>query len=416
MRLFHFVAPLSAFIIPVALHAQGTWTQLATPGELHDAFSVIFTSEDTGFVCGSRTMYNSTSDTGLVYRTVDGGQSWELKIMDTRSGVRRMSFPDAQHGYCLADRNLLYRTSDGGDTWEVDSTGHGCDYTRSVCFQTPLHGYMGGDLSCTGGLNFETHNGGQTWVSIAEPQLFFDMVFIPGTELGYACKGTNSQAIWRTYNSGGFWDPQTGVPLVDLLLGIDFADPMHGCAVGYDGSVVYTDDGGTNGWLPAAGDLGGLDFRDVSLAANGMGVMVGGNLGGGYVRISSDFGHSWSNQNSFQERFQGSCMLDSGVAFIAGRNEVWKFTPDDTQGISSLPTSEPHVVEPTLVSDGCWVMLGGGYTAPRWNLIDGTGQVVMSRTLNTDRTWIDRGTLPAGPYISEVVSARGVSRRKVVLE
>ena len=60
---------------------------------------------------------------GRIWRTVDGGRTWELRYQsrDTSVFLDALAFWDDQHGLALGDpvdgRFLLLRTDDGGDTW-----------------------------------------------------------------------------------------------------------------------------------------------------------------------------------------------------------------------------------------------------------------------------------------------------------
>ena len=62
---------------------------------------------------------------GRVYRTQNGGDSWEMVFEDDRAEVffNCMDFADAERGYAVGDpidgRFLVIETLDGGDTWEL---------------------------------------------------------------------------------------------------------------------------------------------------------------------------------------------------------------------------------------------------------------------------------------------------------
>jgi photosystem II stability/assembly factor-like uncharacterized protein len=66
----------------------------------------------------------SSGTPALVLKTIDGGQTWQLKYKNTDTAyfLDAMDFADTQHGYILGDpinnKFLLLETKDGGNTWD----------------------------------------------------------------------------------------------------------------------------------------------------------------------------------------------------------------------------------------------------------------------------------------------------------
>ena len=65
----------------------------------------------------------SIADSSRIYRTTDGGRTWERRWSATRKGtfLDAIQFWDAQHGIAMSDpvdgRFLILTTNDGGDSW-----------------------------------------------------------------------------------------------------------------------------------------------------------------------------------------------------------------------------------------------------------------------------------------------------------
>jgi photosystem II stability/assembly factor-like uncharacterized protein len=110
----------------------------------------------------------------LIFRTLNGGQTWEgVSIPDPDGylafgvGNLDLEFVDGQTGWASVELQssaifspgLLYRTLDGGRTWSQVSAPAGGE----IRFVDTLNGWLTGGPG--GGQLFETRNGGFTWQS-----------------------------------------------------------------------------------------------------------------------------------------------------------------------------------------------------------------------------------------------------------
>jgi photosystem II stability/assembly factor-like uncharacterized protein len=74
-------------------------------------WSVSFLDPEHGWAVGGGTH-------GQVYRTSNGGWTWERQATVEGPSLRSVSFADAQRGFAVSDRRpCLYATEDGGTTW-----------------------------------------------------------------------------------------------------------------------------------------------------------------------------------------------------------------------------------------------------------------------------------------------------------
>ncbi len=98
----------------------GPWMKLATepyPGKQDD---IVFVSDEVGFYGNGK---------GLIYKTVDGGETWAKVFEKSGTFVRCLGFVDEKLGFAgnigpgyfpgVTDETILYRTRDGGETWEA---------------------------------------------------------------------------------------------------------------------------------------------------------------------------------------------------------------------------------------------------------------------------------------------------------
>jgi photosystem II stability/assembly factor-like uncharacterized protein len=83
-----------------------TWEYWTTPGTLSGR-AIFFLDEQIGWVGGQ----------GIVNRTTDGGLTWNVAYFN--SEVIGIKFLTPEIGFCVTANNALYTTSDGGANWDV---------------------------------------------------------------------------------------------------------------------------------------------------------------------------------------------------------------------------------------------------------------------------------------------------------
>lgn len=157
----YFLTPQSGFaacesMLYTTTNGGTTWTAQPTPFAIH---SIHFTDMNNGTVTGTT---NTTN--GVMMRTTDGGGTWSplLSASDPNNFVNSFSKQDVIGSgvmYTSLDfTNKLFRTLDGGVTWDtivVDSVWSIHDYQ----FTTLLLGHVLSEF----GQIFVTEDGGQTW-------------------------------------------------------------------------------------------------------------------------------------------------------------------------------------------------------------------------------------------------------------
>ena len=142
----------------------------------------------------------------------------------------------------------MLHSADGGITWQPQNSG--TDYTLiSVHFIDALNGWAVGD----GGSIVHTSDGGKTWIRQKSPVSFYlmDVYFLTPLQ-GYVV--TENTNILRTTDGGAKWE----VIFSDtefILKSISFSDSLHGWAVGEYGFIYHTDNGGQS-WEKQAGHFG----------------------------------------------------------------------------------------------------------------------------------------------------------------
>jgi len=170
-------------------------------------------------------------------------------------------FINEKEGWASGRWGCILHTADGGKTWERQNTR--TDLTlSSVFFVDPKHGWAVGEE----GIIIHTKDGGKTWEKQKSPVRFFHMkVYFANTSQGWIA--TEQTHIIYTEDGGKTWSIQFKDQ--DFILkSISFCDPLHGWAVGEYGYIYYTRNGGKT-WKKQAGEYG-LSVKT--------GEIVGGNF------------------------------------------------------------------------------------------------------------------------------------------
>ena len=174
---------------------------------------------------------DQSGSASYVRLTEDGGASWSEQ-RKAPPDAQRMQFVDASHGWAVSGSGLdesspsatIYRTTDGGVTWESSRvafgspSGGGPDTFDlvSIHFRDPLDGELfavegpnGGAPSAPAAIcqRFSTADGGATWSAPAQAPCLADITFVDAS-FGYALDGTTaafSGLVHVTTDGGRTW-------------------------------------------------------------------------------------------------------------------------------------------------------------------------------------------------------------------
>ena len=105
--------------------------------------------------------------------------------------------------------------------------------------------------------------------------------------------GANGTII-RTTNGGIKWEPQVS-NTSELLYGVTFVSKDKGTIVGSKGTILQTENGGESWVTRSSGTM--LDLHSISFASENIGVIAGGNGGSAVVLRTEDGGLTWFSQN-----------------------------------------------------------------------------------------------------------------------
>lgn len=275
--------------IPCSLLVQ-SWTDLTGSSTL-DYTGVDFVDADRGWI--SAAGYGGVENRGAILHTTNGGADLTPVFAYTVSPGMTRNFPplsaiwfgDAATGFAVGDSGTVFRSMDGGLSWEIRPTLQDTAALWNVAFVDLGTGWAFGKY----GTILSTTDSGETWQTQTSPVTFSLATgdFIDA-QTGWITG--NAGYVLHTTDAGQNWGVQARPGAVNLW-GIDFASADSGWVVGDGGLVARTIDGGDNWELLSSGVT--VTLRDVVFVDNRQGWAVGDD---GVVIVTINGGDSWQKQ------------------------------------------------------------------------------------------------------------------------
>jgi photosystem II stability/assembly factor-like uncharacterized protein len=246
-----------------------------TEDALRDIF---FQDAETGWLVCERSIFKPMAkeeSVSYLLKTKDGGGTWS-RVEVTRGAdvdlkLAGLRFADREHGWVYGEMGALFFTGDGGATWSRQRVP-----TRHLLLGASFLDAQTGWLSGGGLTVLKTSDGGATW----RP----GTVFLPAG--GASAQRPNESVRVETEQ----WESETRQVGGRRLNAVWFATPERGWAVGAEGVIVATTDGGRT-WRPQASGVGD-DLYDVKFFDEAEGWAVGR---GGALLHTTDGGRTWAD-------------------------------------------------------------------------------------------------------------------------
>ncbi|MCX6162717.1 MAG: YCF48-related protein [Ignavibacteriae bacterium] len=186
---------------------------------------------------------------GKILSTSDGGQTWVQQNSGVSINLTGLYFINSNSGWVVGDAGTVLRTTTGGALWSPYYSGT-TQNLEGVYFVTQLTGFAVG----YGGVILKTTNGGESWISKPSgTNRWINSVCFIDINTGWVSGGdyyvSGTGQILKTTNGGENWFAQT-IPSVPWLADVHFINSEIGWAVGLNGTIISTVNGGLP--LPSA--------------------------------------------------------------------------------------------------------------------------------------------------------------------
>lgn len=214
-------------------NSGANWTFQTCPissAILHEPF---FVDLNNGYIAG---------ENGVCLKTIDGGLTWTTMTINSGNGKVSLFFNDINTGYIsgLGFTDAIIKTTDGGSTWS-NIYSNTIEEFSSICFTSVNDGFA---VSSVTGKIASTNNAGSTWNTQLSGATSLYSIQFPSPSTGFAVGGyPSNSSIVTTTNGGVNWSTQLS-STTQPLFGVFFVNNSLGYAVGKNGAIIKTTNGG----------------------------------------------------------------------------------------------------------------------------------------------------------------------------
>jgi photosystem II stability/assembly factor-like uncharacterized protein len=299
-----------------------TWHDVTPSGVTKLGFGVPFYFLDSnhGWVVSANP---SNSSGGTLYRTQDGGSTWQSSAVNFLMG--NLVFVNASNGWMMASLDIgmgsnavaIFQTADGGQTWKKNYVD---DPTQPNAGTTlPLGGlkdgitptdlqnaWIGGITYATGVIYlYQTPDGGQTWklqpvpIPAGYEQAQFETIgpqFVTATDAYLSVHVTNQfgtlMAVYYSHNGGSNWAlTPTLIPNGGTM---NFVSATDGFV--WNGMDFYVTHDGAKTWATVSPGIAfGDDFSGMDFISTTTGFVLTDNVAGTRILYKTvDGGATWT--------------------------------------------------------------------------------------------------------------------------
>lgn len=406
---------LIVLLLPLVLffttsYTQGTWELKDSP-IVDNLVSVCFTDADHGWIL---------SDEGNILITEDGGVNWMMNFVD---GIpESIHFSDANHGCIVGynesevDSSFILMTTDGGLNWS--SSPHLNEKRLfDIFFINNNIGWTVGWNDPTGWILY-TDDGGLNWTrqmtELGVSGELYGVHFRDETH-GNIC-GVFGTFLHTTNGGtiGNGWAINISIPSLgkDLYSVYNFGD-LFGCAVGADGTVIYTIDHWTN-WIEMNSGITN-DLKSVMNVEGTQHIWAVGN--NGIIIHNQMYIMPWDVQvSNTTENLNDVCMINENEGWAVGDNGTILYYSTSTSLVNNTNDFNFEIY-PNPADNFIHICFGEKITFKQIQLTSITGKLLQSMDVEKqDEIFINVANLPRGVYLIHALGIDTFGVQKIILK
>jgi photosystem II stability/assembly factor-like uncharacterized protein len=367
--------------------------------------SVFFTDANNGYIVG---------DSGLIYKTIDGGLNWFPQVSGTGNMLKSVYFPTPNIGYAVGIWGTILKTLDAGETWSPQYSGNNYNIV-SVHFTDAYNGCAVGWDTYNGVSIITTNNGGSSWTSHVQVGnlLSLNSVFFTNQNTGFAT-GPMANSFIKTTDGGTTWNLVTPFP-GSFLKDVFFPTIDTGYVLG---AGTYKTTNGGQTWTVANSSNGGLAMYFTN---SNIGYVAGAH---GIITKTVNGGLNWVNQLPFCDTGSNNGLNSvhfptTNIGFVVGQSGIiLKTTNGGGLGQAENDLQKEISIYPNPFVDMISINISVTYPIHDCfiSIYNIQGQLLFQQTLLKDKTEINISNLDKGIYFLRVSNVAINVVRKIIKE
>ncbi len=162
------------------------------------------------------------------------------EVSNTTKNLSSVCFVNHNLGFVVGQDGIILKTTDGGITW-ISQVYLPAEWWSGVYFINENIGYV---FSYFSGKIIKTTDGGTTWaISFNSTTTYYYFHSLWFTDINHGFAVGKDGVIMSTSNGGSSWTPKVSGTTVELY-DITFTNSQHGFIVGDNNTLLTTTDGG----------------------------------------------------------------------------------------------------------------------------------------------------------------------------